>query len=89
MAFVEWAYYLRDTEYAFSTIKTNILVDYYLDGVCKTSVFGVKPDYGAKNGSIPRPGTTKAFDNRIPLKLLELTDYRNEGNKRNYKSKIW
>ena len=78
MAFVEWAYYLRDTKYAFSTIKTNILVDYYLDGVCKTSVFGVKPDYGAKNRSISRPGTTKAFDNRIPLKLLELTDYRNE-----------
>ena len=78
MAFVEWAYHVRNTEYAFSIEKTKILVDYYLDGICKNSVYGVKPDYGAKNRSISRPGTTKAFDNEIPHKIIALTDYRNE-----------
>ena len=75
-AFVEWAYYVRNTDYAFSSEKTKILVNYYLDGVCKTSVYGVKPDYGAKNRSISRIGSTKAFDNEIPEKIVALTDYR-------------
>ena len=78
MAFVEWAHYLRNTEYSFSSEKTKILVDYYLDGVCKNSVYGVKPDYGAKNRSISRPGTTKAFNNEIPHKIIALTDYRKD-----------
>ena len=77
-AFVEWAYYVRNTEYAFSTDKINILVNYYLDGVCKTSVYGVKPDFGAKNRSISRIGSTKAFNNEIPKKILDLTDYRSD-----------
>jgi len=77
-AFVEWAYYSRGTQYAFSAEKTKILVDYYLDGVCKTTVFGIKPDYGAKNRSISRPGATKKYDNKIPLKIIALTNYRKE-----------
>ena len=77
-AFLEWAYYVRNTEYAFSTEKINILVNYYLDGVCKTSVYGLKPDFGAKNRSISRIGSTKAFDNEIPKKIVELTDYRSD-----------
>ena len=77
-AFVEWAHHTRGTNYSFSDEKSKILVDYYLDGVCKTSVFGIKPDYGAKNRSISRPGSTKAFDNNIPEKIIALTDYREE-----------
>lgn len=77
-AFLEWAYYSRGTRYAFSAEKTKILVDYYLDGVCKTSVFGIKPDYGAKNRSISRPRATKNYDNKIPIKIAALTDYRKE-----------
>ncbi len=75
-AFVEWAFYTRNTDYSFSSDKSKILVDYYLDGVCKTSVYGVKPDFGAKNRSISRIGSTKAFDNEIPEKILALTSYR-------------
>ncbi len=75
-AFVEWAYYTRNTDYAFSLEKTKILVDYYLDGVCKTSVFGIKSDFGAKNRSISRQGATKPFDNVVTRKLISLTNYR-------------
>ena len=48
-AFVEWAYYVqRDSIMLFRQKRLKVLVDYYLDGVCKTSVFGVKPDYGCQ-----------------------------------------
>ena len=77
-AFVEWAYYCRDTHYAFSAEKTKVLVDYYLDGVCKSTVFGIKPDYGVKNRSISRPGTTKKYDSKIPIKIVALTNYRKD-----------
>lgn len=77
-AFVEWAYYTRNTDYSFSSEKSKILVDYYLDGVCKTSVYGVKPDFAAKNRSISRIGSTRAFDNEIPEKMIALTDYRSD-----------
>ncbi len=77
-AFVEWAYYCRDTQYAFSAEKTKVLVDYYLDGVCKSTVFGIKPDYGVKNRSISRPGTTKKYDSKIPIKIVALTNYRKD-----------
>ena len=77
-AFVEWAYYTRNTNYAFSKNKSKILVDYYLDGVCKTSIYGVKPDFGAKNRSISRIGSTQVFDNEIPEKIIALTNYRSE-----------
>ena len=77
-AFVEWAYYTRNTDYSFSTVKSKILVDYYLDGVCKTSVYGVKPDFGAKNRSISRIGSTKPFDNEIPKKIVAFTSYRSD-----------
>ena len=76
--FIDWAYYTRNTDYAFSREKSKILVDYYLDGVCKTSVYGVTPDFGAKNRSISRPGSTKKYNNKIPLKIVALTDYRQE-----------
>ena len=77
-AFVEWAYYVRNTDFAFSSEKTKILVNYYLDGVCKTSVYGVKPDFGAKNRSTSRIGSTKPFNNEIPEKILALTDFRSD-----------
>ncbi len=77
-AFVEWAHYVRNTAYAFPAEKSKILVDYYLDGVCKTAVFGQRPDYGAKNRSISRPGNTKPYSAAVPLKILDITTYRAE-----------
>ncbi|MCG8306474.1 MAG: chondroitin lyase, partial [Cytophagales bacterium] len=55
-AFVEWAVYTAGTKYSFSDSKLEQLVDYFLDGICKTAVFGKYPDAGAKNRSISRRG---------------------------------
>jgi chondroitin AC lyase len=75
-AFVEWVDYTTRTRYAFSNQKLEQLVDYYLDGICKTAVFGKYPDAGAKNRSISREGTLRAYSATIAEELLISTDYR-------------
>ena len=77
-AFVEWAVYVSGTAYSFSEEKTGHLVDYYLDGICKTMVFGKYPDPGVKNRSVARVGTLKPMHAETPKKLLLITDYRND-----------
>lgn len=75
-AFAEWAAYTYDTKFSFSEEKLAQLTDYFLDGICKTSVFGKYPDAGAKNRSISREGGLKAYDATLPEKLILVTDYR-------------
>ncbi|MCB0840411.1 MAG: chondroitin lyase, partial [Bacteroidetes bacterium] len=77
-AFVEWAVYTADTQYAFSEEKLERLIDYFLDGICKTAVFGRFPDAGAKNRSISRKGTLKPYSAAMAEKLLETSNYRKE-----------
>ena len=75
-AFVEWALYTNGTRFSFSQEKLQLLVDYYLDGICKTAVFGKYPDPGAKNRSISREHTLNPYQATTVEKLLLTTDYR-------------
>ena len=75
-AFVEWAVYTAGTEYSFATDKLERLVDYFLDGICKTAVYGKFPDPGAKNRSVSRPGTLRAYSAQTAENLMLTTDYR-------------
>ena len=77
-AFVEWATYTAGSKYAFSNEKLEHLVDYFLDGICKTAVYGKYPDAGAKNRSISRKGTLKAYSAQTAERLLLTTAYRKE-----------
>ncbi|NBC03363.1 MAG: chondroitin lyase [Bacteroidetes bacterium] len=76
--FIEWAYYLRNTEYALSDTKLHQLIDYYLDGICKHLVHGKYPDLGAKNRSISRIGDLKAMGCSSVEKLMETSQYRHD-----------
>ena len=78
LAFIEWGYYTRKTKYAFSEDKINILIDYYLDGVCKTAVYGKFPDFAAKNRSISRKGSVKPYSTDAAERLLEISNYRSK-----------
>ena len=78
LAFIEWGYYTRKTKYAFSEDKINILIDYYLDGVCKTAVYGKFPDFAAKNRSISRKGSVKPYSTDAVERLLEISNYRSK-----------
>ncbi|MEO1012394.1 MAG: polysaccharide lyase family 8 super-sandwich domain-containing protein [Bacteroidota bacterium] len=77
-AFIEWAIYTAATPYFFSNEKIEILIDYFLDGICKTAIYGKFPDPGAKNRSISRPGTLRPYSSKMPEQLLALSDYRSE-----------
>lgn len=74
--FAVWADYVANTRYSFSQEKIKILVDYYLDGICKMMVFGKYPDLGAKNREISRPGSLSAMGTNTLEKLLNVTNYR-------------
>ena len=75
-AFVEWANYTNETKFEFSDEKLTQLIDYFLDGICKTAVYGKYPDIGAKNRSISREGTLRAYSAKTAEKLLLISDYR-------------
>ncbi len=75
-SFAEWAVYVSGTHYAFSEEKTQMLIDYYLDGICKNLVFGKYPDAGVKNRSFSRVGSLHARGTTTLKRLLQVSDYR-------------
>ena len=77
-AFVKWAIYTNGTQYSFSEQKLDQLIDYFLDGICKTAVFGKYPDVGAKNRSISRKSTLHAYSAITAERLLLTTNYRKD-----------
>ncbi|MEQ9437661.1 MAG: polysaccharide lyase family 8 super-sandwich domain-containing protein [Cyclobacteriaceae bacterium] len=77
-AFAEWAAKVADTQFRFPEDRIELLVDFYLDGICKTMVHGKYFDPGAKNRGITRQGALLAQDADIPEKLLKATDYRQD-----------
>ena len=78
LAFIEWGHYSRNTKYAFSKEKINLLTDYYLDGVCKTAVYGKFPDFAAKNRSVSRKGSVKPYTTDAVERLLQISNYRSK-----------
>jgi chondroitin AC lyase len=75
-AFAEWASYLVGTNYAFSEEKIRLLIDYFLDGISKMTVFGTFPDPGAVNRSLSRPGRLQIYSSELPRQLAAVTRYR-------------
>lgn len=79
-AYGEWACYFADTRFAFAVSKINLLVDYYLDGICKQLVYGIYTDISVKNRSISREQESD-FQPRDTIeieRLLALTGYRHD-----------
>jgi chondroitin AC lyase len=77
-AFAEWAAWVRGTDYAFSDAKTNQLIDYYLDGICKQMVYGRSNDPATKNRDISRERSSKLYGSEIIEQLLMASDYRKD-----------
>ena len=76
--FAEWAAYVAGTEFEFTTDKKEQLIDYYLDGICKQSVYGIYQDKGTLNRSLSREETFQPLSTRTPERLLSTSDYRKE-----------
>ena len=76
--FAEWAAYVAGTEFEFTQDKKEQLIDYYLDGICKQSVFGIYQDKGTLNRSLSREETFKPLSTLTPERLLMASTYRKD-----------
>ena len=75
-AFADWAVRLSGTKYSFPIKTTELVVDFYLDGICKSMVYGWYKDPGSLNRGISRPGYVSQVNADIPDKLLKVSAYR-------------
>ncbi|MCX6237391.1 MAG: polysaccharide lyase beta-sandwich domain-containing protein [Bacteroidia bacterium] len=75
-AFAEWAANVSETKYKFPEKSLQLLIDYYLDGICKMMIYGKYPDPGAMNRDITRSDSQREFGTKTLERLLKSTDYR-------------
>lgn len=76
-AFIDWALFTEGTDFSFSENKVEQLVDYFLDGICKTAVYGKYPDPGEKNRDVSRRRSLSPLGAGPAENLLKVTNYRN------------
>ncbi|MCC5935872.1 MAG: chondroitin lyase [Lunatimonas sp.] len=76
--FADWGVRLSGTDFMFPEASTRLLVDYYLDGICKSMVHASFKDPGVINRGMSREGTLAPIGPELPAKLLSFTDYRKE-----------
>lgn len=74
--FADWALYVANTSYQFSSHSVNQFVNYYLDGICKMMIYAKYPDPGAMNREITRAVSEEHWDTKILDCLKNITDYR-------------
>ena len=77
-AFAEWAALVSGTKYKFPDAPMNQLIDYYLNGICQSMVYGKYPDPGAKNRGITRGGAFEPISSSTPKRLLQASSYRKD-----------
>jgi chondroitin AC lyase len=75
-AFSYWAVKVAGTKYQFPGHTSELLIDYFLDGICKSMVHGKYPDPGAKNRDLSRKGTLNPASPELAENLLKISDYR-------------
>ena len=71
-----WARRLANTEYSLSEESLELLIDFFLDGIIKTSVHGRFRDPGALNRHVARPSELASLDPETPNDLLTASTYR-------------
>lgn len=75
-SFSWWAVRTAGTRYGFPEHTCRLLIDYFLDGICKSMVHGWYPDPGAKNRDLSRMGTLHAAGTELAENLLKISEYR-------------
>ncbi len=77
-SFSYWAVKIAGTKFNFPESAVKLLIDYYLDGICKSMVYGKFPDPGAKNRDLSRKGTLNPAGTDLPENLIKTSDYRRD-----------
>lgn len=74
--FADWAFLFSGTQYSFPPEATRLLIDYYIDGICKSLAFAQYRAPGLINRDMSRKGSLTSVDDEIPRKLASISDYR-------------
>jgi chondroitin AC lyase len=75
-SFAYWASKIAGTKYTLPEPAMHLLIDYYLDGICQSMVYGKFPDPGAENRGITRKEALEIAGNDLPENLLAAGSYR-------------
>jgi chondroitin AC lyase len=75
-SFAYWAVKISGTRFKLPQEATRLLIDYFLDGICKSMVYGIYPDPGAENRDMTRMNALKAAGSELPENLRKISDYR-------------
>ncbi|HTE27542.1 polysaccharide lyase family 8 super-sandwich domain-containing protein [Flavitalea sp.] len=75
-SFAYWAVKISGTRFKLPQEATRLLIDYFLDGICKSMVYGIYPDPGAENRDMTRMNALKAASSELPENLRKISDYR-------------
>lgn len=75
-SFAYWAAKTAGTKFTFSDKLLQLVVNYFLDGICQSLVYRSWPDPGAMNRDISRRNALEAEDITLPKNLLATTAYR-------------
>ncbi len=76
--FATWALFIDGTRFSFPKSETELLVDFFLDGVCRSMAYGRYPDPGAKNRGISRTGALNPAGPQIAEDLYRVSHYRRD-----------
>jgi chondroitin AC lyase len=77
-AFAYWAVKVAGTQFVLPDTAMKLLVDYFLDGICQSMVYGRYPDPGAKNRDLSRQDALEAVGPELARNLLLASPYRRE-----------
>lgn len=73
-----WAERFKGTRFQFPDEAMHRVVDYYIDGICKSMAFANVPDIAAKNRGLSRVGALHPFGDEISRRLLSVSRYRSD-----------
>lgn len=77
-SFAYWAVRFAGTRFTLPDSALKLLIDYYLDGICKAMAYAIYPDPGAENRDLSRKGALHAANEEIPQNLILASDYRKD-----------
>ncbi len=77
-SFAYWAVRFAGTRFTLPDSALKLLIDYYLDGICKAMAYGIYPDPGAENRDLSRKGAVHPANTEIPQNLILASDYRKD-----------
>lgn len=75
-AFAYWAVKTAGTKFTLPDTALKLLIDYYLDGICKAMIHGQYPDPGAKNRDLSRKNALSPIGPELPENLIKASGYR-------------